>query len=105
MGTAIIGLCEAHYAQGLASPKVRSSEQRYGHQLVPSGSFDRLKRPGAGKLVAISFSLDRVISERVFGIQQGLVHGVAHRADPGDVREDDSIGPILAIDQSWVSNQ
>ena len=41
-----------------------------------------------------SFSAsDRVVPERVFGIEKGFIYRVAHCADAGDVGEDHAIGP------------
>lgn len=80
----------------------RPGGTRYGNQPIACRRNDSLKRAGARRFVAVSFGLSRVIPQRVFGILQSLVHGVAHRSNPWTVRKDDSVGTFDAIYQRRI---
>ena len=82
----------------------RRTYKRYGDQLVPNRRFDGLERTGARKLVAVSFSLDGIVPKRVFGIEEGLIYSITHRANPGDVRKDYTIGALVTVNQRRISN-
>lgn len=52
--------------------------------------------------IAVHFRFDHIIPECFFSVYQGLVYGVSHGNDTGEIGEGHSISPFFTIDQRWI---